>query len=92
MSVQTRGELLATDNPENIFIRPDFHTINHGVKTVNQAPVGVTRAGGGLKPDAKQAKYAFANQLSGFGRPRPKREQRAADIYDTLQNGGHQEC
>lgn len=47
MSVQTRGEFLATDNPENIFIRPDFHTINHAAKTVNQAPVGVTRAAGG---------------------------------------------
>lgn len=89
----SRGEFLATDNPENIFIRPDFHTINHAAKTVNQAPVGVTQAaGGGVKPDAKQAKYAFTNQLSGFGRPRAKREQRAADICDTLQNGGHQKC
>lgn len=56
MSVQTRGELLATDNPENIFIRPDFHTINHGVKTVNQAPVGVTQAGGGSETRCQTSK------------------------------------
>lgn len=34
-----RGERLATDNPENIFIRSDFHTINHGINPSIKCPL-----------------------------------------------------
>lgn len=37
-----RGERLATDNPENIFIRSDFHTINHGINPSIKYPLEYT--------------------------------------------------
>lgn len=34
-----RGERLATDNPENVFIRSDFHTINRGINPSIKCPL-----------------------------------------------------
>lgn len=53
-----RGERLATDNPENIFIRSDFHTINHGINPSIKYPLEYT---GRMKPDTKH-KHTFANR------------------------------